>query len=266
MSEEKSDFAKAQFAAIRERMKATQGTGRTFSGLFMGTFSSGKTTLIGTGRKPILIDSFDPNGTIVLRKLIDKGEILVRDWSVDDYKNPKAYRQWEDQWEKDVRDGFLKNFGTYAIDSATTFITALAYQISKKFGRPPSTLAIQDYGVIYATLGDIVAMSSTQGCDFIMTAHLTFAKDDLTGEIMTELDTFNKLKTMLPRLFSERYVVRKVEKAAGLDYEVLTNDKGRFRAGSRLAAEGKIETIEKPDLKAILKKAGYPTEDKPLFL
>jgi len=256
---------KTEFANIRAAMKA-QGTGQTFTGLFMGTFSSGKTSLIGTGRKPILIDSFDPNGTIVLRKQIDAGEILVRDWSVDDYKNPSAYRLWEAQWEKDIRTGFLKNFGTYAIDSATTFITALSYQISKKFGRPPSTLAIQDYGVIYATLGDIVSLSSTQGCDFILTAHLTYNKDDLTGEIMTEIDTYNKLRTKLPILFSERYVVQKVERSTGIVYEVLTNDKGRFRAGSRLAAEGKIEPVEKPDLKAILKKAGFSVDDKPLFL
>ena len=75
-----------EFAAIRNAAK-TAGVGQTFTGLFMGTFSSGKTSLIGTGRKPVLIDSFDPNGTIVLKKLIEKGEVLVRDWSVDDFKN-----------------------------------------------------------------------------------------------------------------------------------------------------------------------------------
>jgi len=256
---------KEEFKRIRESMKAS-GQQENFTGLFMGTFSSGKTSLIGTGRKPILIDSFDPNGTIVLRKQIDAGEVLVRDWSVDDYKNPSTYRLWEAQWEKDIREGFLKNFGTYAIDSGTNYITAMSYQISKRFGRPASTLAIQDYGVIYATIGDVVSLSSTQSCDFIMTMHLTYTKDDLTGEIMAEIDTYNKLRTKLPILFSERYVIRKEERSSGIVYEVLTNDKGRFRAGSRLAAEGKIETVEKPDLKAILKKAGFSTEDKPLFL
>jgi hypothetical protein len=242
------------------------GDDKTFTGLLMGTFSTGKTSLLGTGRLPVLIDSFDPGGTVVLRQKLESGEVLVRDWSIDNYKQPTAYTKWEAQWEQDIRNGFLKNFGTYAIDSLTTFITALSNHISKKAGRPPATLAIQDYTLIYATLRDIISLSSAQGCDFLMTAHLTLNKDDLTGEIIAEIDTYNKLKTLLPVLFSERYVLRKVEKASGITYEVLTNDQGRYKAGSRLANEGKIETVEKPNIKAILKKAGYNIDDKPLFL
>jgi hypothetical protein len=257
--------AKEEFKKIRDAYKNI-GEAKTFTALLMGTFSTGKTTLIGTGRKPILIDSFDPAGAVVLRKQIESGEVLVRDWSVDNYKNPTAYNRWEAQWELDIKNKFLMNFGTYAIDSVTTFITALSYAISKKAGRPPSTLAIQDYNLIYAALGDVISLSSVQGCDFIMTAHLTLTKDELSGEVLAEIDTYNRLKTKLPNLFSERYVLRKVEKSSGIEYEVLTNDQGRYRAGSKLASEGKIERIEKPDLKAIMKKAGYPLTDKPLFL
>lgn len=254
-----------EFKKIRDAYRNV-GASKTFTALLMGTFSTGKTSLIGTGRKPILIDSFDPMGAVVLRSQIEKGEVLVRDWSVDDYKNPTAYMKWEVQWEKDIRSKFLANFGTYAIDSVTTFIQALSYHISKKCGRPASTLAIQDYNLIYATLGDVISLSSVQGCDFIMTAHLMLTKDDVAGEIIAEIDTFSRLKTKLPNLFSERYVLRKVEKSSGIEYEVLTNDQGRYRAGSKLASDGKIDRIEKPNLGNIMKKAGYPVEDKPLFL
>ena len=36
-------------------------------------------------------------------------------------------------------------------------------------------------------------------------------------------------------------------------------------ASSRLAADGKLSTFEEPDIKAILKKCGMPSDDKPLL-
>jgi hypothetical protein len=36
-------------------------------------------------------------------------------------------------------------------------------------------------------------------------------------------------------------------------------------ARSRMAAKGLLTTYEKPDLKNMLKKCGFSTEDKPLF-
>ncbi|KKM34725.1 hypothetical protein LCGC14_1565130, partial [marine sediment metagenome] len=66
--------------------------GRNFSAIIMGLYGSGKTTLIGTAPRPLLIDSFDPKGTVVLEQLywdeIESGAILIRPWWSDDHVHP----------------------------------------------------------------------------------------------------------------------------------------------------------------------------------
>jgi|WetSurMetagenome_2_1015567.scaffolds.fasta_scaffold43474_2 hypothetical protein len=238
-----------------------------FTALVSGFWGTGKTTLLATGRLPVLVDSFDPKGPIVLRKAISEGKVLVRDWSGDNSKSPSKYKAWEDQWEKDIDDKFLTNFGTYAIDSYTTFQPAMVNYIGMKNKRPQGQIAQGDYLPLYATLRDIIGRTSEQGCDFIMTAHLQYDKDEYTGEILANIDAFKKLVSEIPLLFSERYVINKEQ--SGKDkyiYELLTNDKARFRASSRLNSEGIFKPIEEPNIKKLLEKAGFNTQDKPLFI
>jgi len=237
-----------------------------FSALIMSLPGSGKTTLIGTGRLPILLDSFDPKGPVVLRKLIAEGKVLVRDWSGDSSKNPTKYRAWEKQWEHDVRSGFLGYFGTYAIDSFTTFSDALSNEIAKVKKRDPGTLAIQDYQGLYATIRDMINLTSTQDCDFFLTAHIFTDKDDITGEITTEMMAYKGLRTSVPLLFSERYILIRKDSPAGNTFKLLTGVHSRYRASSRLASEGQLDLFEVPDIKWILKKVGRSATDKDLFL
>jgi hypothetical protein len=261
---------KTEFNKIKE-MYEKKGGGKNFSALIMGLGGVGKTYLLSTARKPVLIDMFDPYGEAVLKYWIDKGEILVRDWSGDKTKSPTKYKEFEKTWEKDIQSGFLSNFGTYAIDSATTFLVALANQIGKTFptkeAMQPGQLAQGAYQPLYATVRDIIGMSSTQGCDFILTSHIELDKDEVSGEVLYQMSVFKGLKTQIPLLFSERYCLDKKAVGDKIEYHLYTNTKGRFKlASSRLSANGKIDVVEEPNIKALLKKAGYPTEDKPLFL
>ena len=66
------------------------------------------------------------------------------------------YKAWEEQWERDIRDGFLSNFGTYAIDSLSTLMDAMSNKMSKDKGRSGGALAIQDYIPLYNTIKDII--------------------------------------------------------------------------------------------------------------
>jgi hypothetical protein len=237
-----------------------------FTALISGLWGVGKTRLLATGRLPVLIDSFDPKGPIVLRQAIKEGKVLVRDWSGDTSKTPNKYKAWEDQWEKDLQDNFLSNFGTYSIDSWTTFQSAVTNYISSRNKRPQGSLAQGDYLGMYATLRDIIGRTSLQGVDFILTAHLEPTKDELIGDIQYQINAYKQLMVELPLLFSERYVMVKEETAKDHKYYLLTNNQGRYRASSRLNSEGVFKTIEEPDIKKLLEKAGFDTKDKPLFL
>jgi len=269
MSEDKQLLeAKKQIEDIR-KLYQENNVGQKFSILLMGLFGTGKTSFIATGRKPILIDSFDPNGTVVLEQThkeeIERGDILIRTWWDERAKRPKMYNKWEQQWEKDIRSGFLNFFGTYAIDSATTFIDALANQIGtteRSAKLPTGALAQSDYQPLYATVKDVVKITSTQDVDFILTAHLLDAQDEVTGEVRSEIDTFKRLKSQLPLLFTEKYVISTNVTPKGLQYQLYTQDFRRFRASTQIGAH-KFERVEKPDLKYLREKAGMSTEDKP---
>ena len=257
-----------------------------FSALVMGEPNSGKTSLLKTCRKPILVDCFDPLGDLTLRKKsiddpswasIDDGSIFVRRWIKEKSKEPTQYNKWDEVFQKDIQSGFLSNLGTYCLDSATTLINALTNRLVKtryqaSLGKPkqlsPDNLDMGGYIPLYNTMQDIVKMASSQGCDFIMTVHLIEDKrfDDegnLLGSSM-EYYVYKGLKVLLPTLFAERYAMKPTATAKGVEFKLLTRPQGIFKhPGSKLGGAGILEVEEKADIKHILKKLGLSTEDKP---
>ena len=65
----------AEVKKLKE-MYASKGR-KKYNLLIYGPKGSGKTTLVGTGRKPVFIDSFDPGGSTVLRDEIATGDVVV---------------------------------------------------------------------------------------------------------------------------------------------------------------------------------------------
>jgi len=239
----------------------------SFSALVMGLFGVGKTRLIGTGRRPILIDSFDPKGTKILEILypdeINK-TIFIRPFWEERFRRPEMYKKWEKQWEEDIATDFLDNFGTYAIDSGTTFLDALSNRVSKMKGRPEGSLAIQDYPVIYGTIKDIIKITSTKNVDFIFTAHGQTVVDEETGKRAFVLDVYNRLKTQIPILFTEKYVLVEMMSGGKLDRKLLTQSWKEYRASTQLGAKGVFAPQEEPDIRKLLDKAGLDYSDKPI--
>jgi len=269
MSELKSTAPKESDARAEyfRDMYKEQKMGNTVTALVMGLFGTGKTSLIGTGVRPILIDSFDPKGTVVLQRKyadeIESGNIIIRTYWNERSSRPTEYSRWERQWEEDIRTNFLDRFGTYAIDSLTTFLDALSNEVARRKGRSEGQLAIQDYKIIYNTIKDIIKLSSSCDCNFILTAHLVDEKDELTGEITAQMDSYKSMKSQIPLLFTEKWVLLNIQKSKGLEHVLLTEDYKRFRASSQLGSGGVFEAQEEPDLKKLLEKAGFSTEDKP---
>lgn len=245
-----------------------------FSALVTGETNAGKTYLLRTARKPIHIDSFDPGGTKCLRDLIEKGDVVADTrWEDDDPYNPKVFAEWMKAVDIRFHTKYFHQFGTYCLDSATTFGEAvMAYGLGTKSRAGESPQHRHDYMPQKTFMTNYIKKLMTLPCDFIMTGHLreirkVLSVDSKSGVVREEVKyrfyTTGQAVVTIPLLFDEIYVITGSEGPGGPKREMLIDSLGTYIARSRLKANGKLNSIEPPDLKALLKKAGFPTEDKP---
>lgn len=247
-----------------------------FNLLLLGEPGSGKTPILLTARKPVYIASFDPKGTVGLKKWIDKGEIIAdTQYEDDDPYDPKVYELWYKQFKKQYSSGFFNHIGTYVIDSATTFTAAaMNYKMGEK-GRAGYVPEMRkDYNPAKIEIQNYLRKCLNLPCDFILTGHLK-AIDKLiridkstgieTRQISYRFLTIGQAATFIPLLFSEMYVVIGEEGPHGVKRKLLTDAVGEYIARSKLSSDGLLDAKEEPDIKKILRKVGLSTRDKPLF-
>lgn len=250
----------------------------TFNALILGQVGSGKTTLAGTARKPIYVHSFDPGGTKVFknfnaddpskppRDLFKTGEAIADTrFEGDDSEQPKAYKLWENEFQKMRRRGMFEHIGTYVMDSFTTWVLSLKYKILKKQGRTDGIMQIHDWQILGNTVKDVINVMTALPCDVILTGHLTTEKDDVSGRIETRLQAIPSLQTELPLLFDEIYCLEANETPRGVERKLITANTGKYIARTRIGSGDIFDTREDPNIKNLLEKAGYPTEDKQLI-
>lgn len=250
----------------------------TFNALVLGQVGSGKTTLAGTARKPLYVHSFDPGGTKVFknfnaddprkkpRNMFETGEVIADTrFEGDDSSQPQAYNQWERQFKEMRSKDMFEHIGTYVVDSFTTWVLALKYQILKKKGRTEGVMQIHDWQVLGNTVKDVINVMTALPCDVILTGHLTTEKDDVSGRIETRLQAIPSLQTELPLMFDEIYCLEANETPRGVERKLITENTGKYIARTRVGSGGIFETREDPNIKNLLEKAGYPTEDKQLI-
>lgn len=238
--------------------------------LLLGIYSSGKTSFLRTCPAPVLIDSHDPR-TKVLDDLIDSGRVILRPFWNENYKDPTEYKRWEESWNMDISEGVLDHVGTYSLDSITGLIQNLGNYIAMQAGRSKKAGAIQagklfesDYPALYATIEDIVKRTSTMNCHFISTAHLVPHKEEIGDEsrMIYEIDTFKKLKSRIPRNYTEKWCIERIPGALGVVTNLIVQPRYLYHAGTQIGKNGIFSPIEEPNFKKLLKKAGYPYEDK----
>jgi hypothetical protein len=120
----------------------------------------------------ISFSMFDPKGSIIfhtdpyLKQLIEEKKLIVRPFSAENSQRPTEYQRWEAQWTEDCKTNFLSLFGTYVIDSGTTWLEAMANYISRKKGGKRNyelagrtltgNLEIQDYIPMYNMVMDLI--------------------------------------------------------------------------------------------------------------
>ena len=247
---------------------------KRFSALICGETNAGKTYLLRTARKPVHIDSFDPGGTKCLRDLIEKGDVIAdTSFENDDPFEPKAFANWMKSVDLRFHLGYYKQFGTYCIDSATTFGEAVMnYGLGNKNRAGESPQMRVDYMPQKTFMTNYIRKLMTLPCDFILTGHLKEIKklislDTKTGvaheDIKYRFYTTGQAVVTIPLLFDEIYVITGKEGREGPKREMLIDSLGTYIARSRLKSNGLLSAIEPPDIKALLKKAGFSSEDKP---
>lgn len=246
---------------------ASSPSAKKFNAIVYGPMGSGKTRLSKTCRLPVHIDSFDPGGTLTVRDEIAAGMILADTrFEHENPKDPSVLKLWDDEYHKRKRMDYFSHIGTYIIDSATMWSSAAMNVTLKKAGRAGAFPQQNDYGPTMALLENAIKdMTANLPCDVLLLCHDDVDKDEATGRMFIGPAFIGKLKTRIPILFDEIYGAVTKETSDGTKYTLLTRATGLFKARTRLGKEGILEMYEEPNIKGILKKVGYPTEDNPHY-
>ena len=261
--------ARKTFEEIKS-MYSSDNAVNTFNCITYGLLGTGKTYSLRTARKPVLIYSFDPGGTKVLKEEIERGEVMVVLCENENAKAPTEFRKWEDMFMQHRRERLFEQVGTVVIDSLTFWADACMSEVMKtnvanRAKAIPGIPIMQDWMIQMRVMSDHLRLLTTLPCDTILNAHIDSERDEVTGKIFTSLMITGKLKRKVPLLFDELYVSMSVPSSTGSSYVWLTQNDGIYEAKTRLGVKNTFEKYEPQDYKALLKKAGYDTEDKPLL-
>lgn len=268
----------AEISRVR-KFYETDERQKGFNLLLLGEYGSGKTPMVLSARKPIWIDSFDPRGTVGLKKWISRGEVMVdTEYEDDDPYNTKeedmAFFRWKNNFKKRYSSDFFSNLGTYCIDSSTTFsAAAMSYKMTEA-GRSGYTPARnKDYNPAKVEIQNYLRKCLNIPCDFILTGHLKpiiktvgYRKDGTPiEETRYRYNAIGQAAVFIPLLFSEIYVLISKDASSGTKKQLLTDAAGEYIARSKLSSDGLLKAIEEPDVKKILRKVGMDARDKTLF-
>jgi hypothetical protein len=248
-------------------------TTNCFNTIVHGPLKVGKTTLLKTAVKPVLIHSFDPGGWQVLRDEIDRGEVLVDTrFEEDNPYKPRAYKIWKDEFATLCQEGFFNHVGTFAIDSVTSWQQVIMYDvIAKAAVKFPKRRVVgsqpfeEDWLPQMQEIENNMRRFLSLPCNCVLLGHSEYQLDrekNIIGDL--GLMITGKLRTRIPALFSEIYHLRIKNFRTG-ERELITQPDYQLMAGTRIGSGGKLEKVEKPDFKHIMRKVGMSTEDKPLF-
>lgn len=266
-----------------QRMYKEDPRSETFNAIVYGGLGSGKTFSLKTARRPVLIHSFDPGGTMSIRDEInDENPTMFADirFESEDPNYPQVFKEWDEVYHDLKRKGIFDRLGTFVIDSATTWAQSAMWEILRMKGRAGTVRkgagqkGTGFYGVPFeedwlpqmAMLEKAMRDFVSLPCDCILTGHDDSDKDGVTGKMFIHLMITGKLQKRIPLLFSEIYHASTTETSDGLHYRFLTRATGLYQARTRLGKGGELDLYEEQNFKSILEKVGMSTEDKPSLL
>lgn len=245
--------------------------------IIYGAFGTGKTSVLGTAPKPILIFSFDPGGckTRYLQPMIERREVIVdttfENIDGDDWRYPKVWEAFEDRIEDMENKGIFEHIGTFCVDPFTRASECLMHQIMHE--RRPKikkrTPTLPDYMHQQFTAVQLVAKLSSLPCHVILTAHLQRLHNEKSGGFEQELLFYGKLAQKLPPCLDEKYMCLVQDESRGQKYVFQTQNTDEYAASTRIGGcsdedvKPVFKLFESQNIRRLLRKAGRSFEDKP---
>ncbi len=253
-----------EFATIRANYEKNRFIKANF--LIVGHSGNGKTHLLRTGPKPLYVDSFDKGGTRgILDDLVDEGTAVVDDrWEETDRNNPTAFKGWDDNFTRLMKSDFFSHIGLYSLDSITSMSDAIMSYLLKKAGKVNAKPGWDEYHMHQILLKDAIAMICSLPCHTVITGHIDVKQDEVTGATISSLMLPGKSSVKIPIPIDEMYIIEAKQVPSGIERTLLTQSDGRFRAKTRIGSR-KFSPREPANICALLKKAGFNVEDKPLI-
>ena len=251
-----------------QRLYTESKANRLVTALVIGPSGSGKTKLLETCRRPIHVDSFDPDGTTTIRKGINEGWILADTrYEREDPTDPYAFELWDSEYNRRKDGDYFSNIGTYALDFSmwceaimNLVLKGLVRKADRSSKAPISSSYLRipqendwpiQMNIIKNALTDILSLP----CDIMILGHTEDKKDKQGTVISRGLYVTGKLTLRLPRLFEEIWYMKVEETAKGPEYYLMTQRCDGIDARTRLGRDV-FEYREKPDVMYLLEKAG----------
>lgn len=233
--------------------------------LVYGQSGSGKTYSLRTAKKPLFVDSFDPGGSVVLSDLIEKGQAVVRsEFELEDPKHPSSFEKWDKAFDELEKAGVAGQFGTYVLDSATTWGQACLNYVMKKAGRAGGTPQQNDWYPQMVLMEAGIRRIFALPCDVIFICHDDVQKDEIVGKLSRAPMLTGKSKTRIPLLFSEIYYSDSKRSSKGTEYVWQLIRDNTNQAKSRLCGlAGKQLDFVPQNYGELMKLLGRPYEDLP---
>jgi len=265
---------KISLKALLEKYNSTERHQKMHA-LIVGDKGVGKTSLLKTCPKPCLVFGFDPGGLSVLKKEITSGEVIPVDLENDNPYKPTAFIEYQNRFNELGSAGIFNEVATVAIDTITTMSDCIIAQVMKKEGRMPPSMSgktsqesqgmrIQDWGTVLTVWLMLARDLAMLPCHTILLGHMSRNKDDITGGMVRGVLLPGQAKDKVPVLLHEYYVLltQKAEKPDQPAKRVLLTQHDSYYDATTRMGGGIFKKFEKPDIRYLLEKAGYPAEDK----
>jgi len=264
---------KLSFAEMQGLLEKAETQNR-WHGLIIGDKGVGKTSLLKTAPRPIVVASFDPGGLLALSRddavgpAIPEDQIMVINCENDDYLDPKAYLYFERQFKELRKNDIFPHIGTFALSSITTFAQSLMWQIMKKENRiiagmdrasdqKKQGMQMADWGTLNTMFQWWSRAISALPCHTIMEGHIARNYDEVQMTHVKTLMLPGASKDNVPNIVPEVYYMSVDNKG---NRQLLTNYTKGFKASTKFGA-GCLADEEPADFRGILQKCGLPHED-----
>lgn len=187
--------------------------------LIYGPSGSGKTFSLRTAKTPILVDSFDPGGSLALADMVADGRALVvSEYETEDAKHPTAFKAWDKNFDRFEKAGVFEKIGTYVLDSATTWGQAALNEVMQRAGRAGGVPQQNDWYPQMVLMEAAIKRIMALPCDVVFICHDDVMKDEITGKVMRSPMLTGKAKKRIPLLFSEIYYADVKRTPKGTEY------------------------------------------------